>query len=49
MWYRLVIDDNTVYEIDEECVSRKQGKRGNGGTRGAGSEISGCRRENRES
>ena len=31
MWYRLVIDDNTVYEIDDECVSRKQGKKGNGG------------------
>lgn len=23
---RLIIDGNTVYEIDEECLRRKQGK-----------------------
>ena len=26
MFSRLVIDGNAVYEIDEECLRRKQGK-----------------------
>ena len=49
MWYRLVIDDNTVYEIDDECARRKQGKKGNGGKCGAGPEIPGCKRGGRQS
>ena len=49
MWYRLVIDDNTVYEIDDECVSRKQGKKGNGGKCSPCPEVPGCRRGSRES
>lgn len=31
MWCRLVIEDNTVYELDDECANRKQGRRGYGG------------------
>ena len=49
MWYRLVIDDNTVYEVDDECVSRKQGKKGNGGKCSPCPEVPGCRRGSRES
>lgn len=49
MWYRLVIDDNTVYEIDDECASRKQGRKGNGGKCSAGPEGPGGRRGSRES
>lgn len=28
MWCRLIIDGNAVYEIDEECLKKKQGKSG---------------------
>ncbi|GEM_PF-1358684 len=33
MWCRLVIEENTVYEIDDECAVRRQARRG-GGTKG---------------
>lgn len=34
MWSRLIIDGNAVYEIDEECLKKKQGKSGEKGTSG---------------
>lgn len=24
MWFRLVIDENTVYEIDDQCMTNRQ-------------------------
>lgn len=36
MYSRLVIEGNAVYEIDDECMKRKQGRKGYGGkTRGS--------------
>lgn len=26
MWNRLIIDGNAVYEIDDECIKKKQGR-----------------------
>lgn len=41
MYSRLVIEGNAVYEIDDECVKRKQGRKGFGGkNRGAGNTYS---------
>lgn len=41
MYSRLVIEGNTVYEIDDECAKRKQGRKGYGGkNRGTGSVCS---------
>jgi len=31
MYSRLVIEGNAVYEIDDECIKRKQGRKGYGG------------------
>ncbi|MCC8027782.1 MAG: hypothetical protein LIP16_21060 [Clostridium sp.] len=31
MYSRLVIEGNAVYEIDDECMKRKQGRKGYGG------------------
>lgn len=31
MYSRLVIEGNAVYEIDDECLKRKQGRKGYGG------------------
>lgn len=28
MWCRLIIDGNAVYEVDEECMKKKQGRGG---------------------
>lgn len=47
MWYRLVIDENTVYEIDDECARRKQGRKGCGGKNHAGPEKTVCPRQDR--
>lgn len=41
MYSRLVIDGNAVYEIDDECVKRRQGRKGFGGkSRGTGTACS---------
>ena len=31
MYSRLIIDGNAVYEIDEECLKQRQGRKGYGG------------------
>lgn len=37
MYNRLVIEGNAVYEVDEECARRRQGRKGYGGkNRGGG-------------
>ncbi|MDM8294441.1 hypothetical protein QUW58_04495 [Enterocloster aldenensis] len=37
MYNRLVIEGNAVYEIDDECARRRQGRKGYGGkNRGSG-------------
>ncbi|MCD8168403.1 MAG: hypothetical protein LUE94_03620 [Clostridiales bacterium] len=40
MYNRLVIEGNAVYEIDDECVRRRQGRKGHGG-KNRGSAASG--------
>lgn len=41
MYNRLIVEGNSVYEIDEECIKRKQGRKGYGGkNRGTGGSYS---------
>lgn len=41
MYSRLIIEGNAVYEIDEECMKRRQGRKGYGGkNRGNGNSAS---------
>ena len=41
MYSRLIIDGNAVYEIDEECLKQRQGRKGYGGkNRGTKSPLS---------
>lgn len=47
MWCRLVIEENTVYEIDDECAVRRQGRRGGGAKGHTQSEQKGGQRKGR--
>lgn len=41
MYNRLIVEGNSVYEIDDECIKRKQGRKGYGGkNRGTGNTYS---------
>ena len=40
MYSRLIVEGNAVYEIDEECLKQRQGRKGGGGkNRGTGSPM----------
>lgn len=40
MYSRLIIEGNAVYEIDEECLKQRQGRKGYGGkNRGPGNTL----------
>lgn len=39
MYNRLVIEGNAVYEIDEECARRRQGRKGYGGKTGEAARL----------
>lgn len=45
MYNRLIIEGNAVYEIDDECLRRKQGRKGYGGkkpgSQGNGNAVNG--------
>ena len=48
MYSRLIIEGNAVYEIDDECLKQRQGRKGYGGkNRGGGNSLPPADRGNR--